>query len=88
MEVLYRKKFLKDLANIPSGFREKIEFLVFESIPKTKVVYKLELLEKLKGYSEYYKIRSGPYRIGIKIEDDVLIFERILHRKEIYRYFP
>ncbi|WP_333425936.1 hypothetical protein [Microcoleus sp. F4-D5] len=30
----------------------------------------------------------GDYRIGIKVNDGVVYFVRILHRKEIYRYFP
>lgn len=34
----------------------------------------------------YFKF--GNYRIGIKIINDVLIFERILHRKDIYKYYP
>ncbi len=41
-----------------------------------------------KGESSYYRIRFGDYRIGIKIEDDLVIFIRALHRKDIYRYFP
>jgi hypothetical protein len=33
---------------------------------------------------------SGPVitRIGITIEDDLVTFVRVLHRKEIYRFFP
>jgi mRNA interferase RelE/StbE len=45
-------------------------------------------LKKLKGKSGYYRIRFGNYRIGIRIEDDLVIFIRALHRKDIYRYFP
>ncbi len=36
----------------------------------------------------YYKIRVGDYRIGIKFEHETLTFERILHRKDIYKVFP
>lgn len=43
---------------------------------------------KLKGEGDYYRIRVGDYRIGIKLDRDVVYFVRILHRKEIYRYFP
>jgi mRNA interferase RelE/StbE len=42
----------------------------------------------MKGYPSYYKIRFGSYRVGIKLENEIVIFERALHRKEIYRYFP
>lgn len=46
------------------------------------------MFEKLKGYQTYYRIRFGNYRVGVGYEEDVLTFQRVLHRKEIYRYFP
>jgi len=42
----------------------------------------------MKDYPCYYKIRFGVYRIGIKVVNDKVIFERALHRKDIYSYFP
>jgi len=33
MIVSYQKKFLKDLASIPSSFRIKIEDIVFKELP-------------------------------------------------------
>ncbi|MFB2895956.1 type II toxin-antitoxin system RelE/ParE family toxin [Aerosakkonemataceae cyanobacterium BLCC-F50] len=52
--------------------------------------FELGYLQKLKGYSDKYKIRVGDYRIGITVEQDTntLICERIAHRKDIYRIFP
>ena len=44
--------------------------------------------KKLKGDADYYRIRVGDYRIGIKVNDGIVCLVRILHRKEIYRYFP
>ena len=45
-------------------------------------------LEKLKGGGEYYRIRIGNYRVGLKLENNTAVFVRFLHRKDIYRYFP
>ncbi len=48
----------------------------------------------MSGHSDKYRIRLGNYRIGITIENnesddfDILWFERLLHRKDIYKYFP
>ena len=42
----------------------------------------------MKGYPYHYKIRFGVYRVGMKVINDKVIFERALHRKDIYRYFP
>ena len=44
--------------------------------------------KKMTGFKNYYRIKLGDFRIGIRIENDEIIFERILHRKEIYRFFP
>jgi len=42
----------------------------------------------MKGYPSYYKASFGSYGVGVKIERGTVIFERALHRKDIYRYFP
>ncbi|MBC7913333.1 MAG: type II toxin-antitoxin system RelE/ParE family toxin [Pyrinomonadaceae bacterium] len=88
MQVLFNKKFLKDLAQIQPKTRTKIEELVFKEIPAYPSISEIQNLKKLKGYSHYYRIRFGDYRIGIKYTNDELSFERILHRKEIYKLFP
>jgi mRNA interferase RelE/StbE len=45
-------------------------------------------LKKLKADGNYYRIRVGDYRIGIAVNENIVIFVRVLHRKEVYRYFP
>lgn len=47
-------------------------------------------LEKLTGYSEYYKARFGVYRLGIRVdvESRVIEFRRVRHRRDIYQKFP
>ena len=45
-------------------------------------------IKKLRGASDFYRIRVGEYRIGIKIKFGNVYFIRLLHRKEIYKYFP
>jgi len=88
MKVLVNKKFLKDLVTLPAKERTKIEKLVFTDASNYTSLAQIPRVGKLKGYRNYYKIRFGDYRIGLKYEDDTLIFERVLHRKDIYRYYP
>lgn len=88
MRVVYQKKFLKDLARIPSKRRKQIESFVFEDVPGRPSIFETAKLESMTGYPGFYKIRFGNYRIGVKVMDDTVAFERVLHRKEIYRYFP
>lgn len=88
MRIEYRKRFLKELASVPANSRLSIEQFVFETFPKMKTIFESGKIESMKGYSGYYKIRFGDYRVGFHIENNTVIFERVLHRKEIYSHFP
>jgi len=88
MIVRVNRKFLKDLALLPLKERKRIEEIVFEISPNCNSCAEIPGASKLKGYSHYYKIRIGNYRIGLRCKPDELVFERVLHRKEIYRYYP
>jgi mRNA interferase RelE/StbE len=79
---------LKELAEIPSQVRRVIEAFVFEEVLSLDYISQSKRIEKLKGYPDYFKARFGSYRVGMKREGDILVFERVLHRKDIYRYFP
>jgi len=88
MKVEYRKRFLKELSKIPSDIRMKIEKFVFEDLPSADSIHEVGVIEQMKGYRSYYKVRFGSYRIGLKVENEKAVFERALHRRDIYRYFP
>jgi len=88
MKIHYRKSFLKEPSKIPSEIRSRIEDFVFEELPKVRSISDVRIVEQMKGYPSYYKVRFGSYRIGVKMENDTVVLERALHRKDIYRYFP
>lgn len=44
--------------------------------------------KRMQGWSDYYRIRIGDYRLGVKLEGDAVIVLRFLHRREIYRRYP
>ena len=90
MKVHYRKKFLKQLSKIPPNFRSKIEEFVFKKLPLSSSISESGKLEKLTGYKNFYKVRFGDYRLGIELKnkDGSLVIRTVMHRKEIYKYFP
>jgi len=46
-------------------------------------------IRKITGYSSYYRVRIGDYRVGIESRvDHTLRFIIIAHRKDIYKLFP
>ncbi len=88
MKILVNRIFLKELSKIPSKERHKVEILLFKEVETYTSPAQIPNFQKLKGYKNYYKIRFGDYRIGLKLVDDTLYFERILHRKDIYKFYP
>jgi mRNA interferase RelE/StbE len=88
MKVKFKKTFLKQLADLPKEFRDKIETFVFEELPHLSSIAESGKIEKMQGYKGYFKIRFGSYRVGLKSETDEVIVQIVMHRKEIYRFFP
>ncbi len=89
MNVEYMPTFLKDLKALKSTpVFESVKSLVFEEIPSYSSLDEISGLKKLKDANNAYRIRVGDYRIGFTFEEETIVFVRILHRKDIYRYFP
>ena len=88
LQVQFQKRFLKDLSNIPEPYRQEIEHFVFVILPALKTLAESGKFEKMTGYEHCVKARFGDYRIGAHYHKNNLELRRVLHRKEIYRYFP
>lgn len=48
----------------------------------------LPSVSTLRGHPNYFRIRMGDYRIGIRKENEVVEVVRFLKRGEAYRKFP
>lgn len=48
----------------------------------------LSNVKVMKGHPEYFRIRIGNYRLGLKQVDDGVRIIRFLSRGDIYRKFP
>jgi len=89
MQLKFKKKFLKQLADLPTEIRVKIEEFVFVVLPACRCLADVGVVEKMQGYDGYYKARFGSYRLGMKLEaDGTLVIQLVMHRREIYRFFP
>lgn len=89
MKVEYLPSFLKDLKALKSTpVFEQIKAIAFEEIPNVTDLQTIVNLKKLKGDDNAYRLRVGDYRIGFYFEGEIVTFARVLHRKDIYRYFP
>lgn len=89
MKTNYLPTFIKDIKALKSTpFYSTIKTLVFQEILTYRNLNEIGNLKKLKGENNAYRIRVSDYRIGFFLESDTIIFARVLHRREFYRYFP
>lgn len=61
-----------------------------EGMTSSQDLSRLNDVKKLSNSAEYYRVRIGDYRIGLRVTDggDAVEFVRFLHRRDFYRHFP
>jgi mRNA interferase RelE/StbE len=88
VKVEFKESFVRDLRNIrDKRVLERIKQAI-QNVEAANRLEEIHRLKKLKGEEKCYRIRMGTYRIGLMLEDDMIVFARALHRREIYRFFP
>ncbi|MDR3626007.1 MAG: type II toxin-antitoxin system RelE/ParE family toxin [Ignavibacteriaceae bacterium] len=89
MIVEFDKSFLKSLNKINDPLiLSKIEYIINE-FDGAKALISIRNIKKLSGFKNYYRIKTGDYRIGVELVDSETVrFIIIAHRKDIYRTFP
>ncbi|HEY9628878.1 MAG TPA: type II toxin-antitoxin system RelE/ParE family toxin [Coleofasciculaceae cyanobacterium] len=88
MKVEFRKSFEKDLRKLrDASLLQRIKAAI-EEVESAESLETVSNLSKLKAEGNHYRIKIGDYRIGIAVQSNSVDFIRVLHRKEIYRYFP
>lgn len=89
MRIRYGKQFSRDLDDYRLEEKTKKRLLtLLESIKAAQSTTDINNIRKIEGYSGYYRIRIGNYRLGLKVEKNQVELIRFLHRKDIYRRFP
>ena len=83
-----KDEFIKNSSALSSKLKTRIFNFIFKTLPDSEFPY--GLFEKMTGFKNYYKKRFGDYRLGVEInkESKIISILTIMHRKEIYRYFP
>ncbi len=88
MKVKFKSSFEKDLRNIKvKQVLSKLREVIIECKTANSLI-EIRNIKKIRGYKTFYRLRIGNYRLGLELVEDELIFTRLLHRKEIYRFFP
>ena len=89
MKVLYVKALVKDLEAVSRNLGVKKRLLkLIERLKTIDSLSELQNIKKIKGYDNYYRLRVGDYRLGLKLSGNTVELIRFLHRRDIYRRFP
>lgn len=88
MIVKYRKSFIVDLGKIKSIKKiQEVEFII-EFANQASVPEKIPGFKALRQYPGLARIEITPFRIGVEIIGETVIFKRILPRSIFYTQFP
>ena len=88
MKVEFRKSFVKDIRGISDEKLLRKLKETIEAVENVSTLHDLPNCQKLKGEDGYFRLKIGVYRLGCALDGDALIFVRLLHRKDIYKFFP
>jgi len=87
MIVEFREEFDKDLSKLDKVLIKRI-FSKILILKEKNNLLEISGIKKLSWFENFYRIRIWDYRLGFSYEYPKIILERVLHRKDIYKYFP
>ena len=89
MNVVFDKSFSKSIDKIRDEKVKERIIKIIVTVEKAETINEIPQIKKLVGWQNYYRIKSGDYRIAIELEtNNTIRFILALHRKDIYRNFP
>ena len=88
MELVFKESFARDLRAVTQKSVLHRIREVIDAVANANDLQSVPNLRKLNDPGNYYRIRVGDYRLGIKVEKNEVTFIRCLNRRDIYRYFP
>ena len=88
MKVEYHKSFERDLRRVRDRhLLARVEAVLVE-LEGSESLEPIPNVKVMKGHPDYFRIRIGDYRLGLKRIDGGVRIIRFLSRGDIYRKFP
>jgi mRNA interferase RelE/StbE len=88
VKVLFDKSFLQDIRKIKNEKLKSRISAVIRSIEEAESLNEIKNLTKMKGHEHAFRVRVGDHWIGLFKEKDAIKMIRVLHRKDVYKFFP
>jgi len=91
MNTDFRPSFISSINKIKDTKLKKNIEQAIKSVEDARTIRDIPKLRKLEDDKKkpvYYRIRVGRYRIGVIIENNIVTFTIVKHRKDVYKFFP
>ena len=88
MITTFKSSFLRDIKKVRDKKAKALIKRVILSVETAKTLKDIPHLEGLVSTKPYYKIKTPPYRFGIAIDGNTVIFVKFGTRENFYRDFP
>jgi len=88
MKYEIERDFWKDFRKVRNPKLAQEILYTIEEVSKALSISDIPNIQKMKGHTSAYRIRSGNYRFGVFFENDTIIFAAFDHRSKIYKRFP
>lgn len=89
MEIAVHTHFPKQLKKCPPDIQSRFRVL-YDTLEAASTLDEIPGLKKLAGFKDFYRIRLGNWRIGIRYEEGVLQLIHLMTirpRGDIYKHF-
>jgi mRNA interferase RelE/StbE len=88
LKVIFKQSLARDLKRIRNkSLLQRVQDVI-EQLEQVSSLDEFGHTRKISDSKVYYRIRIGDYRLGLRLENNIVTLIRFLHRKDIYRYFP
>ncbi len=87
MEIIITKTFTKQYLRCPGNVQASVRTLI-TALENAKSLNEINDCQKLSGFKNYFRIRIGQYRVGVKQEKPKVFLMCVLERSQIYKVFP
>jgi mRNA interferase RelE/StbE len=88
LNVSFKRSFVRDLKQLKNKALLRQVQEIIEQLETASSLGEVSRVKKIQGNDFYYRIRLGEHRLGLFVKGDEVTCVRLLHRKDIYRYFP
>jgi mRNA interferase RelE/StbE len=88
MNIEVTEQFNKDISKLKDKKLIGSVKKALQKIESASSLTAIPQLKKIEGSRHHFRLRIGDYRMGLYFENNKMYAARLLHRKEIYRFFP